>query len=145
MFEQIGSTDFVPEVTRHLAETYLSLGEWGHASHTVHRSLALAQEGDMRLDEGAARRVLGQVHLSRDELSQAEAEFDMSLHLLQGLGSRYQVGQTLVQLALLYRRQRRPAEAAATLARAAGIFETLGASLDLGQARSLQSRSEPSP
>ena len=95
----------------------------------------------MRLEERATRRVLGQVYLARRELTAAEQELEKSLQILEGLDSRYEVGQTLFQSSLLYRRQERPAEADTALNRAIAIFEELGALLDLEQASSRQQMS----
>ena len=95
----------------------------------------------MRLEEGTTRRVLGQVHERRHELSLAEQELEQSLRILEELNSRYKVGQTLVQLTLLRREQGRGAEADVALARAITIFQELGAQLDLQEAQSLQSSS----
>jgi tetratricopeptide (TPR) repeat protein len=92
----------------------------------------------MRLEEGATRRVLGQVHRARQELIQAERELKESLRILEELNSLYGTGQTLYQLALLYREQGRRSEAAVALTRATAIFQELGARLDLAQAQSLQ-------
>ena len=102
-------------------------------------SLALAQEQEMRLEEGASRRVLAQVYLARNELGLAEQELQKSLQILEELNSRYEVGQTLFQSSLLYRQQKRSSEADFALHKAIAIFEELGARLDLAQAQSLQS------
>jgi flagellin-specific chaperone FliS len=81
---------------------------------------------------------MGRVRLARQELSEAEQELQASQRILEELNSRYEVGQTLVQLTLLRREQGRGAEAEAALARAIMIFQELGAQLDLQEAQSLQ-------
>ena len=139
LFEEIGSTDFLPEVYRHFAETYLERGEPEQALDSAQRSLILAQEQDMRLEEGMTRRVLGQVHLSLQDWPQAEDELQSSLEILEELGSRYEIGQTLLQLAILRRRQTRSSEADAALTSAIEIFDALGAQLDLEQAQAVLS------
>ncbi len=141
LFQQIDSADFLPEVYRHQAEAHLGQGELDKALDCAQRSLALAQEQEMRLEEGATRRVLGQVHLARRdrESTQAEQELQESLRILEELNSRYEVGQTLFQLGLLYREQKRRPEADAALRRAIAIFQELGAHLNLAQAQSQQS------
>jgi len=91
----------------------------------------------MRLEEGATRRVLGQVYRGQNEPALAEKELTTSVRILQELNSRYEVGQTLVQLVLLYREQGHSAEADTALTQAVVILEELGAQLDLAQAQSL--------
>jgi predicted ATPase len=119
LFEQIGSSDFLPEVYRHMAEAHLGLAELDQAMDCAQRSLSLAQEGDMRLEEGAARRVLGQVHMALRDWGSSERELRASLHILGALNSRYQVGQTLFQLGLLYHHQNLCSQADDTLTQAA--------------------------
>jgi adenylate cyclase len=131
LFREIGSKDFMAEVYRHLAEAYLGLEELGEALSYAQDALAQALEQEMRLEEGAARRVLGQVHQARRNLAQAEQELQESLDILGELDSHYEVGQTLFQLAHLYRDQEREREAEAVLSRAIEVFERLGARLDL--------------
>ena len=118
-------------------EAHLGQGEVDEALGCIQRSLALAQEQEMRLEEGTAYRVLGQVHLARQELAQAEQALQKSLHILQELNSRYEIGKTLFQLARLHRIQGDQAQMWENLRQALTIFEDLGARLDLAQAQEL--------
>ena len=138
LFQQIRSGDFLPEVYRHMAEAHLGQAEPDAALKCAQQSLVLAQEQEMRLEEGTTRRVLGQVYARRHEISLAEQELEQSQRILEELNSRYKVGQTLVQLALLSRELGRSAEADAALAQAITIFQELGAQLDLQEAQSFQ-------
>jgi tetratricopeptide (TPR) repeat protein len=116
-------------------------GELDEALDYARRSLALAQEHEMRLEEGATRRVLGQIHLARQGLyiAQAEQELQESLRILEELNSRYEMGKTLFQLARLHRMRGDQAQMKEILRQARAIFEDLGARLDLAQAQELTS------
>ena len=58
----------------------------------------------MRLEEGVTRSVLGQIHTAAGAFERAAQQLEASLEILEALDSRYEIGQTLVQLARLYRR-----------------------------------------
>ena len=137
LFREIGSEDFMAEVYRHWAEAHLGCGEFDAALRCAQDSLSRTLAQEMRVEEGMTRRVLGQVHVARHELVEAEEQLRASLTILDDLDSRYEAGQTLVQQALLCREQGYQAEARASLERAIAIFQDLGARLDLAQAQSL--------
>jgi hypothetical protein len=67
----------------------------------------------------------------------AQEELSLSLDILEDLDSQYQIGQTLVDLAVLYREFDQPTEYRHSIERAKAIFEHLGARLDLEWARQL--------
>jgi hypothetical protein len=92
----------------------------------------------MRLEEAITMRVLGQVFCTLDQKERAEKELQASLDALRALNSRYEVGQTLHQLGVLYLEQEQHAQAEAILDSAAAIFKALGARLDLADVRSLR-------
>ena len=60
----------------------------------------------MKLEEGATRRVLGQVQQHRVSTQAAEQLLRESLDILETLANPYEVGQTLYQLALALPRSR---------------------------------------
>ena len=161
MLEEIGSRDWLmAEVYRHLAEVHLGLSQPGTAWRHGERSLDIAVAQEIRLVEGNARRVLGQVYHCQGQWNDAEALLRESLKLSEEQGLRYEAGQALWELALLYQactepcpehsrrgsrsdrarakgdeeHQTRMAEA---LDRAIAIFEELGAQWDLARARDL--------
>jgi tetratricopeptide (TPR) repeat protein len=124
-------------VCRHLAEAHLGRGELDEALAYAQRSLTLARDQEMRLEEGCARRVLGQVCLARHELALAEQELQESLSILQDLNSLYEIGKTLFQIAWLYQVRGDQAQMQMRLGQAQSIFEGLGARLDLIRAQKL--------
>jgi class 3 adenylate cyclase/tetratricopeptide (TPR) repeat protein len=138
LFQQIESVDLLPEVYRRQALVSLGRGDLEAALDWGQRSLEQAVQQEGKLEEGATRRVLGQAHATAGEHQKAEQYLKESLDILEALDTPYEVGQTLFQLALLYRGQRRSAEADAALTRAIDIFERLGAQLDLKQARDVR-------
>ena len=108
------------------------------ALHWAEQSLVIAQEHEMKLEEGDVRRVLGQVHCARGEYQAAERELGASLTLLESLDSQYQVGQTLYQLARLHAATNQRPLARQEASRALGIFEQLDAQIDLKAVQALR-------
>ena len=82
--------------------------------------------------------MLGQIHLARQDLAQAEQELHTSLHILEEMNSLYETGKSLFQLARLYRARGDSVHMQERLAQAQSIFESLGARLDLARAWELQ-------
>jgi class 3 adenylate cyclase/predicted ATPase len=161
---QVGARDLLPEVYRYVAEAHLGLAtsedtrratsirhgvrpapkgrdQVDQAQKWAERSLAIAQEHEVKLEEGDTRRVLGQVYRAQGDWQAAERELEASLALLESLNSQYQVGQTLYQLAQLHADvshppgMRQEPRARQELDRAIAIFEQLGAQLDLERAQ----------
>jgi tetratricopeptide (TPR) repeat protein len=143
---QIKAKDFSAEAYRYLAEAYLGYSQssgtlrpdlQSKALDYAHQSVLLAERQEMKLEAGAARRVLGRIHLAIGDLRAAEEELSSSLDLLESLENKYQIGQTLIDQAILYRElgQLRPFRQ--NTKRAIDIFEHLGARLDLKRARQL--------
>ena len=109
---------------------FLKTGELNQAlAHTRH-SIELAVAKEARLEEGMSHCVLGQIHRARQEFTQAKQQLHKSLRILEELGSRYGVGRTLFELAVLYREQGRHSELGSVLTRAIAIFQELGAQAD---------------
>jgi len=146
MLEEMGSRDWlIAEVYRHLAETHLGLSRWETAYRFAQRSLEIAIAQEIKLVEGGARRVLGQVYRSQGQWDEAEASLGESLRLSEELGLRYEAGQALWELALLYRDRARAegndqnrAKMAEALDRAIVIFKELGAQWNLARAMELK-------
>ncbi len=83
------------------------------------------------LGREGAEEVLGQGYLAGGEYAQAEQELCASLKILAELGSQYEVGKTMFQLARFYCGVGKETDADDMLNRAVKIFERLGAKLDL--------------
>jgi tetratricopeptide (TPR) repeat protein len=150
---EINAQDFSAEAYRYLAEAHVGpyVGvdsgsqvldqsdreQIARALGYAQQSLRFAERQEMKLEEGATRRVLGRVHAVRGEHQAAERELSRSLEILEALDSQYQIGQTLVDQAVLYRKLNQPVEFRRRRDRAARIFEHLGARLDLERTRQL--------
>ncbi|MDY7080059.1 MAG: tetratricopeptide repeat protein, partial [Chloroflexota bacterium] len=136
---RIDAEDFLAEAYRHLAEAYLGLGQTDQAEEWAKKSLELASAQEMKLEEGMTRKVMGQIHRARSDWDVAERELRAGLTILEALDSQYQVGQTLFQLAQLYRDLGHDGSFRETIHRAIVIFAGLGAQLDLERSRALAS------
>jgi tetratricopeptide (TPR) repeat protein len=143
---QIDAQDFTAEAYRHLAEAHLgqsqergqqASSEIDKALEYANRSLQLAQTQEMKLEEGTARRILGRIYMHQGQYRDAERELQISQATLEALDHQYQIGQTLVDLAKLYRKQGQELKFRQSLERATAIFEQLGAKLDLERVRQL--------
>jgi len=134
LVDQIGARDLLPEVYRYVAEAYLGLGQIEQAADWAAQSIHIAREHETKLEEGATRRVLGQIHHAHGDLRAAERELGASLALLEALNSQYQVAQTLYQLARLHVDTGQEDLARQEKDRAIAAFQRLGAQLDLEQA-----------
>lgn len=126
------------EVQSLLAEAHRREGRLDEAERVAGRALEIALEQETPLDEGVARRVLGQVYRAQGDQKRAEAELQASLEVLERKNRRYEMARTLRELAALYAKDgARQAEAQATLERAMAIFKGLGARLDLEEGQAL--------
>jgi hypothetical protein len=88
----------------------------------------------LRLEEGAAHRVFGQIYEALGNRSEADAAFRRSLEVLEGIQSRPELAQTL----LAYGRFRRGDNALANRAmieRALCLFEEMNATGWIEEAR----------
>ena len=143
MFREIGSKAFLAEAHARLAEACLELGECHGAAGHARRSLALALRANAPLAEAFSRRVLGEVQLRQRRWAAAERSLLESRLVDERVGACYELGQTLYDLAVLYRQSppsllpdgRAKEREALTLARS--IFRRLGARRDLEKATHL--------
>jgi tetratricopeptide (TPR) repeat protein len=109
-----------------LAQLHLAEGDVEQALGAARKALELAEGSRLRLEQGAARRVLGQVHEAARDRVQAEAEFRESLEILEEIQSRPELGQTLLAYGR-FTRAEDPAGGRAQIQRALGLFESMGA------------------
>jgi tetratricopeptide (TPR) repeat protein len=138
-FKEIGSRASLAEAHAYLAEAYLELGKLDSALVHARRSLTLAVGADAPLAEALGRRLLGQASVIRGEWTEAERFLLESQAINERASARYELGQTLYHLAVLYR-QAPPAvlpdgqaKADEALAAAQRIFRQLGARRDLAR------------
>jgi tetratricopeptide (TPR) repeat protein len=138
-FKEIGSKAHLAEAHARLAEAYLELGKLDSALAHARRSVTLAVGADAPLTEALARRILGQAHVMRGEWTEAERSLLESQAINERASARYELGQTLYHLAVLYRQAPSAAlpdgqaKADETLAAAQRIFRKLGAKRDLAR------------
>ncbi len=142
-FKEIGSKAHLAEAHARLAEAHLELGRLDSALVHARKALTLAIGADAPLAEALSHRILGQAYVIRGEWAEAESSLLESQAICDRARASYELGQTLYDLAVLYR-QAPPAilldsEAKAhdTLAAAQRIFRQLGARKDLAKAARL--------
>lgn len=134
MFQRIGAQEYLPELYCHLAEAHLGQGDLAEAHSWADKSLERALAAEMKLEEGCARRVLGNIYQAEGRAAEAKVELERSLDILQALANSYEVARTAIQLAALYAAQGDRARAAPLRREAVATFERLGAMRDLAQA-----------
>jgi class 3 adenylate cyclase/tetratricopeptide (TPR) repeat protein len=138
-FKEIGSKAYLAEAHARLAEAYLELRKLDSALAHARRSVTLAVGADAPLTEALSRRILGQAYVIRGEWTEAERSLLESRDVVQRASARYELGQTLYHLAVLYRQAppavltNSQAKADEALAAAQRIFRQLGARRDLAR------------
>ncbi|HKZ85152.1 MAG TPA: adenylate/guanylate cyclase domain-containing protein [Anaerolineae bacterium] len=137
LFKDIGSEDFKAEILRHRAELSLWRGRTAEAISQVRQALAEADAGEEKLEIALSRRVLGQILLAQDDLTEAERELQLSLEELQGIGSVVEAANTRLALARLRERQNRTEEARQLIAAAIETYQSVGAEPLIAQARAV--------
>ena len=137
---QIGSDQYLPELERRWGEFYLMTGELDQALDHALRSVELAVEQSNPLKEGLSCRMLGRVHLARQENEPAEAALRQSLQIFGDLDSKYEIARTKLSLARMAVETDEIStdEARMHLTQAIETFAELGARADLAAARSLE-------
>jgi tetratricopeptide (TPR) repeat protein len=135
LFIEIGSDEFLPELERRWGELYLRTGELDQALDHAHHSVDLAAAQSNPLEAGMSCRMLGRVHMARDEWEPAEVVLRQSLEILGDLNSEYEIAKTRLCLARLALETGATEEGQAHLAQAIQTFEKLGAQADLAAAR----------
>ncbi len=137
LFAQIKTEDLLSEIYRHQVEVCLGQGDLDRAMEWGRRSLDCAIAQEMKLEEGIARRVLGQVYAARGKHGQAADLLDSALGILEQLNNPYEMGQVLLHRGMLCSSQNLQAQAEQDLAQAMGIFAELGALPELERAQAM--------
>jgi tetratricopeptide (TPR) repeat protein len=94
----------------------------------------LSEQDRQRLEIGAAHRVLGQVHEALGDRAEADAAFQRSIEVLEEIQSRPELAQTLLAYGR-FRRGDHPLEDRAMIERALALFEAMGATGWIEEAR----------
>ena len=106
-----------------VAHLHLALGKPFKALGTVRNALELAESNSFRLEQGAASRVLGQIHETMKNREAAEATFRRSLQILEGIQSRPELAQTLLAYGRFKAVGEDPVEGRIMIKRALHLFE----------------------
>jgi tetratricopeptide (TPR) repeat protein len=130
---------FVPFLITYLqipvAHLHLSLGEPDEALGAARNALELAESNHFRLEQGAANRVLGQVYKAMGNREVADAAFRHSLQVLKGIQSRPELAQTLLAYGRFKAAGDDPAGGRTLIERALRLFEEMGATGWIDEAR----------
>jgi len=136
-FQQSIAEDPSAENYRGLSEAEQNLGNIDQALAHAQHSLDLARESSMAFEEGVTLRRLGCIYLACGNRAKARTQFDKSLLSLRTLGARFEMAQTLVQLAILDGHPVTDPELRNCLSEAITIFEEVGAHAHVARARRL--------
>jgi tetratricopeptide (TPR) repeat protein len=117
-----------------LAQCHLATGDIGQALGAARLALASSDRSRLRLEEGAAHRVLGQVYEAMGTRTEAEATFRRSLEVLYDIQSPPELAQTLLAYGQFRLSDNAP-EGRALIERALGLFEDMNATGWIGLAR----------
>jgi tetratricopeptide (TPR) repeat protein/transcriptional regulator with XRE-family HTH domain len=131
------------QATLLMAEVYLHLGASEAAGAAAGRALELASGQQRRLDEGVARRLLGQVALAQGAATDAETHLRAALDILTGVGAALEAARARLSLAQALVAQAEaepiPPEAHTFLAEAQAQFAVSGAAIDRTRAEQMAS------
>jgi tetratricopeptide (TPR) repeat protein len=118
-----------------VAQAHLMAGENAPAMAAARKALALADRGRWRLEQGAAHRVVGQVHEGMGNRGEADAEFRQSLEILTEIQSRPELAQTLLAYGRFQLRGE-PDAGKTLIERALRLFEEMEATGWIDESRS---------
>jgi tetratricopeptide (TPR) repeat protein len=117
-----------------LAQLHLAVGDTGQALSAADIALGIAEQHRFGLEQGAAHRVLGEVHHAMGDRAEAEAAFRSSLEVLDEIQSRPELAQTLLAYGR-FRRGDNTLENRALIERALRLFEDMNATGWIEEAR----------
>jgi class 3 adenylate cyclase/tetratricopeptide (TPR) repeat protein len=131
ILERINSPIDLPEVLRLSAEGSLALADHEQATAYATRSLSMARDLGLALEEAMAYLVSGQIALSQKDFAAARAYLEQSHAALEPLDYRYELGKVLFWKARLARASGDLAQVSPFLQQAKDIFQELDAQRDL--------------
>jgi tetratricopeptide (TPR) repeat protein len=109
-----------------LSQVHLAEGEVEAAMEVARRAAEMATLAEARLEQGAAHRLLAQIHQARDDRQEAEAEHRRSLDILGAIQSRPELAQSLLAYGR-FRSADDPADGRRLLEQALALFEDMDA------------------
>ena len=130
LLERTGSRRVLPESYSFAARIAARRGDLAGAARAGAAALDLSRELSVDFDTAVSLRVLAQIDARRGELAAARASLDEAGRLLAG-ADPFELARVDAAWARLLRRAGDPPGADAARARAAEVFERLGAKLDL--------------
>jgi class 3 adenylate cyclase/tetratricopeptide (TPR) repeat protein len=117
-----------------LAQLHLQSGDGTAALAAARKAIELADRSGFRLEQGAARRTLGIVLAAHGDREEAERELRASLEILEAIQSRPELAQTLLACGR-FKLADDPVGGRAMIQRALGLFEAMGATGWVEEAR----------
>jgi class 3 adenylate cyclase/tetratricopeptide (TPR) repeat protein len=109
-----------------LGQVHLAEGEAEAAMEVAQRASEMAALAEARLEQGAAHRLLAQIHQARDDRQEAEAEHRRSLEILGAIQSRPELAQSLLAYGR-FRSADDPVDGRRLLEQALALFEDMDA------------------
>jgi tetratricopeptide (TPR) repeat protein len=137
LFAEAGTDSFLPELLRYQAELSLARGDPVAAAAICRNALERAAQLGARLEEGTARRVLGQALAMQGDLPVAHTELLASEAICIEAGSRYELARTHLQLADVEARLGQHTIAAERITGALAALSDLGARHDIAVAEQI--------
>jgi tetratricopeptide (TPR) repeat protein len=124
------------------AQVHLATGDHGQALIAVRQALVFSEQSRALLEEGAAHRVLGQVHEAIGNRAEADAAFRRSIEVLEEIQSRPELAQTLLAFGR-FRQGDNTLKDRAMVERALALFEEMNATGWIAEARAALSPALP--
>jgi tetratricopeptide (TPR) repeat protein len=118
-----------------MAHLHLALGEHDEALDAARKGLALAESIRFPLELGAANRALGQMNEAMGIVEEADSDFRRSLQVLEGIQSRPELAQTLLAYGRFKAAGDDPTGGRKLIERALRLFEEIGATGWINEAR----------
>ncbi len=137
IFTDAGSDNYLSEIERRWAQLYMRIGQPNKAMDHIQIAIELATAQRNPLEQGKSYRVLGQIHLIREEIETAETALTFSLRILDNLNSRYEIAKTQFIMAHVAATKKDFDSARNYLSSAIQTFKDLKAKNDLAAAQTL--------
>ncbi len=144
LFQRLEANLHLPENLRYLAELEVLNEQAPEARQLAQEAVDWALKLERRVEEGPARRALGQALRALGLPWEAQKQLDESLSILEENNNPYEIGLTLLELALLRQAQHKAEDhdawreqAIAYCERAITIFNQLGAAHDLARTQQI--------
>lgn len=105
LYKSTGAKDFLPEILLYLAEIEMYNANFSKANSYCEEALALSQELESKHYEAKAYRIFGTIKRYSRDFKGARSFLDKGLEIFSSLNMDLEIGRTLLQRAILLRRQ----------------------------------------